>query len=295
MKSSVGTPQRKKAKSTIGQSELLASVMFMALVSTIVVAQNISYYNSTQSITSSLIEGQEKTIQVTKEIEVWAGSSISLDINETVFRRNESILIQASLLLDNSSSLSNQTVDFYIDSSPFSSITSVESEFQIEIPSYYLETGTHEIKAVFNGAGYINGSQSSVQIEVLAEGERALEIKYSELAQGQVTIRQPVNWTQEIQIYNPNNSSFYNYTLALDVPEDAFDSRINGMPVGGSGFVIGEIIPQENKTFILTFSTLPVEIEVRNETLNLEELIPEEAFGIKVYKNSEVVAEEESK
>jgi len=105
----------KNAKSTIGQSELLASVMFLALVSTIVVAQNVTYYNTTHAITSSLIDNQEKFLEASKGIEVWAASNLTMNSNGAVFSQNETILLQATLLLDNSSYLENQTVDFYTD------------------------------------------------------------------------------------------------------------------------------------------------------------------------------------
>ncbi|MCX6814804.1 MAG: hypothetical protein NTY20_04115 [Candidatus Aenigmarchaeota archaeon] len=294
MKSSVGTPQRKKAKSTIGQSELLASVMFMALVSTIVVAQNISYYNITHSITSSLIENSEKTIEATKEIEVWAASNLTINVDKTIFHPNESILIQATLLLDNSTSLSNQTVDFYIDSSLFSSITGAESElFQIEIPAYYLGPGSHEIKAVFQGAEYINPSESSVWIEILDE-RKQLEVTYSELVQGDVIIGKPVSWIQEFSVTNPNSWSLESQVLSLKLPEDASDVKIfdsSGNITEGRNIMIEKIEALQNLTFSVTFSTSPVEMEVINETINLSEILPEEAFNITVEEGNRIVLE----
>ncbi|HJW96768.1 MAG TPA: hypothetical protein VJ485_01235, partial [archaeon] len=249
MKSSAGVTMAKNAKSTIGQSELLASAMFFVLISTIVVAQNISYYNATHEITSGIIslEGEQNVseiIEASRQIEVRAGSNLNLTLSGTAFYENESILVEASLLLDNSSSLQSQTVDFYIDSSFFSSITAAESEiFQIEIPPAYLEPGAHEIKAVFQGAEFIEPSESSVHIEILStEQEKAIEVAYSDLQQGEVIIGEPVNWIQEIHVYNPNDFSVHNYGLILYLPEDVKEAMINGVPVNGSEFVIKEMV-----------------------------------------------------
>src|SRR4030042_5470085 len=296
MKSSAGVPMAKNAKSTIGQSELLASSMFFVLISTIVVAQNISYYNATHEITSGIIslEGEQNVseiIEASRQIEVRAGSNLNLTLSGTAFYENESILVEASLRLDNSSSLQSQTVDFYVDNSFFSSITAAESElFQIEIPPGYLEPGAHEIKAVFQGAEFIEPSESSLHIEILGtEQEKAIEVAYSDLQQGEVIIGEPVNWTQEIHVYNPNDFSVYNYILVLDSPEDAKETRIDGVPVNGSTFIIKEMEPGEKRIFSLTFSTSPVEMEVINETINLSDVLPKEAFSINLIRGKRSV------
>jgi hypothetical protein len=88
----------------------------------------------------------------------------------------------------------------------------------------------------------------------------------------EVIVGEPVKWTQKLILENPFGTPVYNYKIP--VPYDAFDITPE---------VIPEVGPHGAVSVDVTFYTMPVEVTVLNENLDLSRMVPEGASDIRVY------------
>ncbi|NIO44470.1 MAG: hypothetical protein GTN36_02850, partial [Candidatus Aenigmarchaeota archaeon] len=137
-----------------GQSQLLIPLVII-LTSVVAFAANttIEMINSTSNDSNSSITGSFIGIPQTTEksfpIEVWADTSINLELGEN--------LVRATLILDNGDLLEDQQMDFYLNNTLLGSGLT-NSEGFVDFP--VSDKGI--IKAVFNGDQYLNPSESEI-------------------------------------------------------------------------------------------------------------------------------------
>lgn len=145
-------------KKRLGQSQLLIPLVII-LTSIVVLATNmtINVLNSTLNGSNSGITGNmigiPQTVENSFPIEVWANTSIKLDVVEN--------LVIATLFLDNGTLLENEQIDFYLnDSSIYSLSTDVQGTAEIPKPDNGI------IKVSFNGnpSLFFNPSESEIEI-----------------------------------------------------------------------------------------------------------------------------------
>jgi len=182
------TPHTPGRKSTAGQSEILIAILFLGLLSGAVIAQN--YTNTTMNITGDLLinltNTTEITIAQTKTIQVFANSQIILTANNTFPDQDDTILITTTLLLDNSTPLQNQPIDFFLDGNLMGSrITNPEGQAHLDLLLSGL-VGHHNLSVEFAGDGYVNPSQEQALIHVM-ETNFSINVK-EELGDLQITV-----------------------------------------------------------------------------------------------------------
>jgi hypothetical protein len=142
-------------KSEVGQSQLLLSLFAILLSLGIVIATNST---TNGSFTQILATSSTKTTEKVALLEVWANTSINLEINQS--------FAKALLLLDNGTSLQGQEIKFYLNDTLLgSSITDSQGYATIDLN---LTNGFYFIKAVFEGNSslYLNPSEAIREIEI---------------------------------------------------------------------------------------------------------------------------------
>ncbi|MFZ8830194.1 MAG: hypothetical protein ACO2OO_01970, partial [Candidatus Aenigmatarchaeota archaeon] len=139
----------KSKKSFKGQTQLITSLLFIALASAILLATNWS------KITGRFI-GVSNFVEESIKVEVFANTSIDLKV--------ENGLIAAKLLLDNGSFVPNQEIEFYVDGNFVGS--NFTDYFGVSTFSFNL-INTSKVKAVFKGSekDYLNPSEAEITIE----------------------------------------------------------------------------------------------------------------------------------
>lgn len=195
----------RKSESRIGQAELLVAAVFVILFSGIVVAQNVT--NITGNLTGNLILDPELenltgnyTIEAVKTIQVFADTNLEISANNIKPIKGEEIFLNATLLMDNSSGVPDQYVEFYMDGGFVGSTTtdSVGTTSNMFLSTENLEYGNHILKAEFLGSDYLNPSSSEIEIIVkinVTENVTEPEIRI-------VRIEAPgvVNQTEEFEV-----------------------------------------------------------------------------------------------
>ncbi|MGC9059490.1 MAG: filamin/ABP280 repeat domain-containing protein, partial [Candidatus Aenigmatarchaeota archaeon] len=139
----------RRLKSELGQSQILATLLFAILATTIVIATNSTKTGMFINNVSSLKELTQKA-----EIQVYANTSISLEFKDSK--------IFAKLLLDNGSSIPNQELKLYLnDSYLYSNLTDENGLAIFEVN----QTGL--IKLIFEGneSLFLNPSFQVIEIE----------------------------------------------------------------------------------------------------------------------------------
>jgi hypothetical protein len=142
-------------KSSSGQSELLVSVLLIILASSVAVA-----YNATNPIdgagflTGHILndslnltpETLTKSVESSAIVQVWARTSLSVGAEKLA----DSLLLKATLSLDNGSLVGGQEVDFYLDDAFLGSNSTDPSG--MALLHLYNATGRHAAGAHFNGS-----------------------------------------------------------------------------------------------------------------------------------------------
>jgi hypothetical protein len=138
-----------KSSAKSGQSQLLIPLL-MIITSAIVFATNVTLNMTNQTpMTGAMIGIPTNSQEFSFPIEIWANTSINLNI--------ENNLVKAALILDNSSAVSNQLLNFYLnDTLLFSDKTDDEGMIVFPIPFPGI------IKAVFSGSDYLNPSENQI-------------------------------------------------------------------------------------------------------------------------------------
>jgi hypothetical protein len=142
-------------KSEAGQSQLLLSLFIILLTSVAVIATN-------STLNASFIQSYEtQNIEKSALIEVWADTSIHLEINQN--------FVDALLLLDNGTALPGQEINFYLNESLlYSKTTDSEGRTKIYLN---LTPGVYVLKAAFpgNNSLYLNPSETVERVEIKIE------------------------------------------------------------------------------------------------------------------------------
>ncbi|MBN2042783.1 MAG: hypothetical protein JW754_03175, partial [Candidatus Aenigmarchaeota archaeon] len=187
-----------------GQSQLILSVVFLALISSVVAAQTMISINETinMSLTGGIIaDDHSSVISATKTIDVFAGTVMETFADERVVR-GEEIGISAILLMDNGTGIEG-TVDFYLDRRFVGSMTTGPSggTSGMFISTGEMEPGRHSVISEFTGHGYLKPSSSEVWVNVEENQEETLAIQAEQSIKGNhVTIKG--NVTPEGHEYN---------------------------------------------------------------------------------------------
>ncbi|MCC5994563.1 MAG: hypothetical protein LM587_03170, partial [Candidatus Aenigmarchaeota archaeon] len=139
----------KSKKSLKGQTQLITSLLFIALASAILLAANWSKITGRFIRVSNVVEESIK-------VEVFANTSIDLKV--------ENGLIAAKLSLDNGSFVPNQKIEFYVDGNFAGS--NFTDDFGVSTFSFNL-TNASKLKAIFKGSekDYLNPSEAEITIE----------------------------------------------------------------------------------------------------------------------------------
>jgi hypothetical protein len=222
-----------KRKGSIGQAEMLISVLIMLLAAGSVVAY--SAYNSTMnsSLTGNFValsgnfsqnETQAiKTIEKTKTIYIWANTSLNLELEKEVLENNDTLFAKAQLRLDNSTPVQDVDVVFYVDDEEIGSVSTDHNgsaEFLYSLPSD-IDIGNHEIKAVFLGREYLNPSFASKEFILNGTAELNISnvtIEFIEISQGPAEVGKPVKWNAILKASNPNNETLENVEIKPKLP-----------------------------------------------------------------------------
>lgn len=118
-------------------------------------------------------------------------------------------------------------------------------------------------------------------------------VDYSELEQGNITINQPVDWKQDVVIFNPF-PTVKKENISLDIPKDAFNVEIYRGLISNSSSIFLTLQPQEKTALEIRFQTAPVEMKISKVNVDLSELLPKEAFNITVKKGEKLVKKAKS-
>jgi len=158
-----------KYKGYSGQSQLLIPLVII-LTSIVALAANttMDIINSTDnsSITGSFI-GIPQTIEKSFPIEIWANTSINLELGEN--------LVRATLILDSGDLLENQQIDFYLNNALLGSgLTNAEGFVDFPV------SDKGSLKAVFNGDSSLFFSPSETEIEMITIGKQEENVTYNE-------------------------------------------------------------------------------------------------------------------
>ncbi|MCK4497055.1 MAG: hypothetical protein KAU24_02605, partial [Candidatus Aenigmarchaeota archaeon] len=215
----------KRMKSTLGQSEILVAALFIVLVSGAVIAQNAT---NITNLTGNLVLDSEafenitndtlqKTIEITKTIEIYANSQMNIFVNNTNPYQNETIFIQTNLNLDNDSALRNQDIEFFLDdiligSSPTNPFGFANLEYDLSGETL----GEKTIKSEFQGHDYINpfSAEKKIHIKHLNKTEPEIEIKEIEFP---AKVNQSESFEVKVTITSLYATS-ENVTITLSLP-----------------------------------------------------------------------------
>jgi len=139
----------KSKKSLKVQTQLITSLLFIALASAILLATNWS------KITGRFI-GVPNVVEESIKVEVFANTSIDL--------KTDNGLISAKLSLDNGSFVPNQEIEFYVDGNFVGS--NFTDDFGVSTFSFNI-TNASKVKAIFKGSekDYLNPSEAEITIE----------------------------------------------------------------------------------------------------------------------------------
>jgi hypothetical protein len=138
-------------------------------------------------------------------------------------------------------------------------------ESNLTLDTTEVPDGVYVIKLDACTYGTCGSSTTEVRVDRLIVGGE--EPQFYEAIVGE-----PVRWTQKLILENPFGTPVYNYKIP--VPYDAFDI---------SPSIIPEVGPHEAVSADVTFYTMPVEVTVSNENLDLSRMVPQEASDIKIY------------
>lgn len=272
---------KNRYKTRISQINLLISVISFTLLSTAVVIQTIGNASniSGDAILNYTLE-PTNTIEKTEIIEVWANTHIELSYNDS--------LINAKLLMDDGSILSNHTINFYADEILIGANSTDESGNSVF--AIQAENITHTIKSEFLGNNeYLNPSEAELDItgetaeENITEGNETY-INIDLIAPENVTRGE--NFTI-IAIATGFNVS--NVTLQITIPEEftilsgdavilceSIDSCKNELSVSTQNATAGE---KEVKAFAYSGEinssinkTILVTERLTNETIIIREI-----------------------
>ena len=115
--------------------------------------------------------------------------------------------------------------------------------------------------------------------------------------QGEIEVDAPVNWSQHIYIANHENFSISNFSLSIPLPDDysnlfsdfyIYNHKITQISTRDNNtsciLVLVDLAAGENVSFNVSYQTSPVRLEVIEESIDISNLIPPEAFDIGLYK-----------
>ncbi|MEE9323918.1 MAG: hypothetical protein V3U72_05245, partial [Candidatus Aenigmarchaeota archaeon] len=283
----------RQRKSESGQSRLIPFLFIMIMATSGIVAAMNSTMNG--SFTGSFVQtpvNATKTIEETKTIEIWANTSIDLEVNQSFAR--------ALLTLDNGSVLNGQEMKFYLNGGFVESgITDLQGFTEIGLN---LDSGSHLVKAEFEGnpSMFLNPSETETGMLIgNVSGPNAtlpieeLPMNLSSLVQGEIEIGSPVEWARTVSVTNPANTTIYNHSLQLSVPQDALGIRVfrDSILISNSSEVlIPEMEPNESISLEVKFYTPPVKVDILELDLDLISLLPPEARNIQVFEKDRLIA-----
>jgi len=174
----------------------LAVLSFIVLTSGILIANNSS--NSTIISTFSITEK-------TAEIEIWANTSISLEL----INNN----INALLILDNQTVLPEQEIEFYLNESLISTTLTNSQGYAY---SNLTSPGNYSLKAEFQGNPFLffNPSSAEKQIEII-EQNGSIEIMFINKTETNITIETNVTNQTLLTVYTDKKIYMQNETVNI--------------------------------------------------------------------------------
>ncbi|MFW9852798.1 MAG: hypothetical protein ACFFDS_07645, partial [Candidatus Thorarchaeota archaeon] len=207
-----------KHKGYSGQSQLLIPlIIILTSVAAFAANTTINAINSTSNGSNSTPTGDfigiPQTMEKSFPIEVWADTSINLEIGEN--------LVRATLFLDNGDLLENQQIDFYLNNTILGSGLTNSDGF-VDFPVSEKEV----VKAVFNGDSSLFFNPSETEIDMLISREQEISENKTEnltieidTVQGKAEIGKPVKWKKIVKISNPNDFDVLDQKISINVPE----------------------------------------------------------------------------
>ena len=232
-----------------GQSQIVVPLLAIMLGSVMLIAASPSLNNMFEPTGFATYGNFSDSVEAKAQIEVWAGSSLQLD----KYNNNS---VRALLLLDNGSALPGKEVEFYVNGSLISSVTTDESGYAILITNF-----TEGMKAVFEGDSYIEDSEALLIKDTTTVETTTTETTVPENETNATTTTINVTTTIPVNYTNATTTIPVNYTNVTTTVPANYTNITTTIPTNETNMTnITEIVN------ILTVATDKEEY-IQNETI----------------------------
>ncbi|WP_062396810.1 hypothetical protein [Methanogenium cariaci] len=103
--------------------------------------------------------------------------------------------------------------------------------------------------------------------------------------QNGITVGKPVRWDQQVTLHNCGDTQIMDYSPDIPLP-DKYSNLSSASPDTriSAGALLIDLLPNEDRIINISYETPPaVELEVTEETVDISQLIPTDAFDIGIY------------
>ncbi|GAB7015097.1 hypothetical protein JCM10550A_04630 [Methanogenium cariaci] len=102
--------------------------------------------------------------------------------------------------------------------------------------------------------------------------------------QNGITVGKPVRWDQQVTLHNCGDTQIMDYSPDIPLP-DKYSNLSSASPDTriSAGALLIDLLPNEDRIINISYETPAVELEVTEETVDISQLIPTDAFDIGIY------------